>query len=59
MRTLARKVGVELIEKMDAYLATAMANTQGRVNGDEDEDEDDEDDEDARVVVVPLPELDE
>jgi exosome complex component RRP42 len=59
MRTLARKVGVELIEKMDAYLATAMANTQGRVNGDEDEDEDDEDDEDARVMVVPLPELDE
>jgi exosome complex component RRP42 len=59
MRTLARKVGVELIEKMDAYLATAMANTQRRVNGDEDEDEDDEDDEDARVMVVPLPELDE
>ena len=52
MRTLARKVGVELIEKMDAYLATAIADSQ---NGD-DVANDDEDDEDARVMVVPLPE---
>ena len=49
MRTLARRVGVEVIEKMDAYLASAAAHLDAG-------DDDNEDDEDSRVIVVRLPE---
>jgi len=46
MRKLACKVGVELIEKMDAFLASAVAADEG---------EDEEDDADDRVMVVDVP----
>jgi exosome complex component RRP42 len=46
MRKLACKVGVELIEKMDAFLASAVAAG---------ENEEENDDEDDRVMVVDVP----